>query len=64
MLYLNHQIKGVIALEEMEHFSTRLTKGLKQKMKVEAAKRGIKTQDLVSNIFKDWLEKNEQKEGK
>ena len=60
MLYLTNQIKGVIALEEMEHFSTRLTKGLKQKMKVEAAKRGIKTQDLVSKIFKEWLEKNEE----
>ena len=51
-------------MEEMEHFSTRLTKGLKQKIKVEAAKRGIKTQDLASYIFKEWLERNEYKGGK
>ena len=51
-------------MEEMEHFSTRLTKGLKKEVKVEAAKLGVKTQDLVSTFIKEGLKKLKEKEGK
>ena len=50
-------------MEKLVYFSTRINDEIKLKMKVEAAKKGIKMQDLVSNIFKEWLQKNEEKEG-
>ena len=48
-------------MQEMEHFSTRLTKGLKKELKVEAAKLGVKTQDLVSTFIKNGLQNLKEK---